>query len=50
MLFQQTANLAWSQVCDMAAKFDLFLSSDWPDYCTEMKGMADYRDLIYVIT
>lgn len=40
--FQKTAKLSWSQVCDTAAKFEPLLSSDWPDYCTEMKGMADY--------
>lgn len=38
ILFQKTAKLSWSQVCDTAAQFEPFLSSEWSDYCTEMKG------------
>ena len=49
-LFQKTANLSWSQACDTAAKFEPLLSEDWPDYCTEMKGMADCHRLLCIIT
>lgn len=48
-LFQKTANLSWSQACDTAAKFELLLSKDWPDYCTEMKGRADCHKLLCII-
>lgn len=41
VFFQKTAGLSWSRVCDTAAKFEPLLLNDWPDYCTEMKGMAD---------
>ena len=40
--FEKTAGLSWTQVCDTAAQFEPFLSSDWPEYCTEMKGMVVY--------
>lgn len=49
VLFQETANLSWTQVCDTAAKFEPLLSNNWPGYCTEMKGMADYYVLIVVV-
>lgn len=50
VFFQKTAQFSWAQVCDTAAKFEPLLSSHWPDYCTEMKGMADYHELLCVIT
>lgn len=48
VLFQKTAKLSWAQVCDTAAKFEPLLSSDWPDYCMEMKGIADGADVPYL--
>ena len=47
--FQKTSNLSWSQACDTAAKFEPLLSKDWPDYCAEMKGMADCHRLLCII-
>ena len=29
-------------MCDTAAEFEPLLLVDWPGYCAEMKGMADY--------
>lgn len=48
VLFQTTANLSWAQVSATAAQFEPLLSSDWPDYCTEMKGMADRHELLCI--
>ena len=40
--FKKTAGLSWAQVCDTAAQFEPYLLSEWPEYCTEMKGMVCY--------
>lgn len=48
VFFQKTAGLSWSRVCDTAAKFEPLLLNDWPDYCTEMKGVAEGAGVSYL--
>lgn len=37
-LFQKRSGLSWSEVCDVAAKFEPMLQRNWPQYCEEMRG------------
>ena len=49
VLFQETAKLSWSRVFETAAKFEPLLSSEWPDYCEEMKGMGECYEFHFLV-
>ena len=37
-LFLETAALTWSEVCDVAMKFEPLLRENWDIFCEEMEG------------
>ncbi|WPH03726.1 Hypothetical protein R9X50_00660900 [Acrodontium crateriforme] len=40
-LFLKTANLQWTQVQELASKFEPIMSKKWPAYLDEMAGLAE---------
>lgn len=46
-LFQEKSKMDWNQVKEFALKYQPFLESNWPNYVSEMRGVAEGAGVSY---
>ena len=46
-LFKKISGLSWSDVCEVATKFEPILQQSWPHLCEEMQGELKSQGYTY---